>query len=614
MSFRTLQSYAWTLLLAGLLSSTAWAVSPLSALGMTALSGSEPEFLPVDEAFRFSAAQDDKGLVLNWRITEGYYLYQERIHVKPLNDAPPAGEPVFDREGELKDDPNFGQVRVFHDQLAVHVPVSSTEPVEYQVSYQGCAEAGLCYPPQKRTVAFVPGTSPEVTPTTQSSLPAEPLNTESASDLARALGGNSAWVTLLIFLGLGIGLAFTPCVFPMIPILSSIVTGQKHITTARAFALSWAYVIGMAATYAAAGVLVGVFGASANIQAYMQEPWLITLFATLFVALALSMFGFYELQLPAFLRDRLSARSNAAEGGSLSGAAAMGVFSALVVSPCVSAPLAGALVYISTTGDGVLGGLTLFTLGIGMGIPLILIAVGGKHWLPRAGGWMESVKAVFGVLLLGVAIWLLERILPAPLVLALWALLAICSAVYMGAFSNPATNWQKLWKGLGLALFVYGLMLLAGAALKAEDPLNPLEPLARGPIAGGGSGVQPVKAGFITVHSSEDLDRVLAERRGKPAFVDFYADWCISCKVVEREVFTDPQVSQMLQKVTLIKADITENDDANQALLNRFGLYGPPAYLFYNQDSQIRNDLTWIGEVDTPNLVRILKSLLGSAS
>ncbi|WP_369602363.1 protein-disulfide reductase DsbD [Hahella sp. SMD15-11] len=624
----------------------ALAATGLDALGITDTPAAEDDdlsFLPASEAYRFVSSQDGNTLILHWTIADGYYLYQERFSLTPLNGAPEPGPMVFSRDGDPKDDPYFGRVRVFHDEVGIRVPITANAPAEYRVAWQGCAEAGLCYPPQKQTVLFVPAgdtastatgnpsatqtpagnTDPasdaaaneRVTPVSSAASLSE-INTESASDLASLLRGQAGWVTLAIFLVLGIGLAFTPCVFPMIPILSSIVTGSGHISTQRALVLSLGYVLGMAATYALAGVLVGIFGASANIQAYMQEPWLIGLFALLFVLLALSMFGFYELQLPAFIRDRLASKTQNARGGSLPGATVMGVFSALVVSPCVSAPLAGALVYISTTGDGLLGGAALFTLGLGMGIPLIIIAVGGKRFLPRAGGWMESVKAVFGVLLLGVAVWLLERILPAPVTLGLWALLAICSAVYMGAFGTPQSGWQKLWKGIGLALFVYGLMLLTGAALHAEDPLRPLAPLTRTVAVAGGTTVPATQPKFRRVTSIDELETALqdARARNQPVFVDFYADWCISCKVVEREVFTDPEVAGLMGRVALIKADITENDEANQALLNRFGLYGPPAYLFYDQTGRQRADLNWIGEIDAPNLKRILSDLLSAES
>ncbi|RNE92772.1 protein-disulfide reductase DsbD, partial [Marichromatium sp. AB32] len=411
--------------------------------------------------------------------------------------------------------------------------------------------------------------------------------------LASTLANASLWTSVALFFGLGLLLAFTPCVFPMIPILSGIIAGQgAGITTRRAFVLSLVYVLAMALTYTVAGVLAGLFGA--NLQAAFQDPWILGAFALVFVALALSMFGFYDLQLPASLQSRLAALSNRQQGGTLAGVAIMGLLSALIVGPCVAPPLFGALIYISQTGDALLGGVALFALSLGMGAPLIVIGTSAGKLLPRAGAWMEAVKAVFGVALLAVAISLIERVIPAAVAMLLWGLLLICSAVYLGALSplgHESGGWRKLWKGLGVALLVYGGLMLIGAAAGGKDTLQPL----RGLGIGGG---EAAHAEFTRVKTVADLDRELAaaSAQGRPVMLDFYADWCVACKEMERYTFSDPAVIAELDRFVLLQADVTANDAADQALMQgRFGIPGPPAMLFFGADGAERSGFRLVG-------------------
>ncbi|MFY9975538.1 MAG: protein-disulfide reductase DsbD, partial [Chromatiaceae bacterium] len=426
------------------------------------------------------------------------------------------------------------------------------------------------------------------TPTPASEAP--PMVSEQ-DRIAEVLRGGNLWLILAAFFGFGLLLAFTPCVFPMIPILSGIIAGQgPAITTRRAFTLSVVYVLAMALTYTVAGVLAGLFGA--NLQAAFQNPWILSAFALVFVALALSMFGFYDLQLPSSLQSKLADISNRQEGGTLIGVAIMGLLSALIVGPCVAPPLFGALIYISQTGDAVLGGAALFALSLGMGAPLIAIGTSAGKLLPRAGAWMDAVKAVFGVLLLAVAVLLLERILLPSVTMLLWGLLLICSAVYLGALTQPnpgASGWSKLWKGLGIFLLIYGALMLVGAAAGGKDTLQPL----RGIGVGGAPGGDAAHAAFKRVKTVADLDPELAAATasGKPVMLDFYADWCVACKEMERYTFSDPTVIAEMSRFVLLQADVTANDAEDQALMQgRFGIPGPPALLFFGPSGEeLRN-------------------------
>lgn len=599
----------------------------------------EPEFLPVDEAFILSAEVGQDGSVLaRWEIADGYYLYRKRFAFSSRIDADHPATPVTFGEAEIppgkrKVDEYFGEVEVYYHSAQARVPVlKGAGIVEVGIEYQGCADAGLCYPPETKWVALTVGQpggtaggggSPEMAAARSSTSVAGGIvpPTEEQALAATLAEGGLATALLLFFLG-GVALAFTPCVLPMVPILSSIIVGDAEgMTRRRAFTLSVAYVLGMAVTYAALGVLVGLFGASLNLQAALQSPGVLISFAIVFVLLSLSMFGFYELQLPASWQNRLNAMGDRVGGGKHASVVVMGSLSSLVVSPCVSAPLAGALIYISTTGDAVLGGLALLTLGLGMGLPLILIGASGGHLLPKAGAWMNSVKAVFGVGLLAVAIWLLERVIPAGATLALWAALAIGCGVYLGAMDfSPRQGWGQLWKASGAFSFIYGVMLLIGAATGAEDPLKPLDRLAGGPAtvqqAASAGGVQQSSDGQVwhPVANLADLDAELvkAAQAGQPALLDLYADWCISCKVMERTVFPRPEVASQLAQFRLLRADVTHNNADDKALMGAYGLFGPPSLVFFAGDKRELSGVRIQGEVGAESLGAHLGAVLNA--
>ena len=558
---------------------------------------------------------DGNTLAARWNIAEGYYLYRHKFEfiLEPVPGV--TLQPAQIPEGEHKTDEFFGAIQVFYDEANAVIPLqragSAATPLTLTLKYQGCAEIGVCYPPMSRSFELLlpaaTAAGPVAATTTQ---PPQALSEQDA--LAKRLTEGSQLTTLLAFFGFGLLLAFTPCVFPMIPILSSIIVGQgPHITVRKSFVLSLVYVLAMAATYTVAGVIAGKFGH--NLQAAFQNPWVLSSFAGVFVLLSLSMFGFYDLQMPASIQGRLSEISNRQSGGNLVGVAVMGFLSALIVGPCVAAPLAGALIYIGQTGDAVLGGLALFCLSLGMGAPLILIGMGAGKLLPRAGVWMDKVKAVFGVLMLGVAIWLLERILPAPVTLALWAFLLVLSSIYLGALDDlpvEASGWSRLWKGLGVLSLVYGVLLLIGAASGARDPLQPLQGVLASQ-SGGTSAIAEAHLPFKTIKTTTDLDRELAaaRERGQAVMVDFYADWCVSCKEMERYTFAKAEVQQALSGVLLLQADVTANDDADKALLKRFNLIGPPTILFYDDSGAGRPELTLVGFIPADEFVQHLEKL-----
>ena len=607
------------------LSSSSYALGTDERFG--GLVQSEPDFLKVDQAFQFTSEIEAQGLRLNWKIADQYYLYKERFKFRASSNGVTLGEGEFSTQGKLKKDPYFGDVHVIHDDLSIFLPIAihdGASEAEVRVTYQGCAEAGLCYPPKHQNVLFMSSEEAAIKPAISSSTPAPapvaPIKTSnSENNLENASGvfsfiQNSSLSTIVgIFFLLGLGLTFTPCVFPMIPIITSIIAGQEKPTITKSFILSSAYVLGMAITYASAGVLTGLLGAGANIQAALQDPILLSVFASIFVALALSMFGLYELQLPAFIRDRLNNTSQNLNGGHITSVFVIGALSALIVSPCVSAPLAGALLYISATADAVVGGASLFALGLGMGMPLILIAVGGGKFFPKAGKWMDAVKAVFGVMLIAVAIWLLSRFVSAQLSLLLWAILIGASASQMGAFDAAQAGWPRVVKGLALLLSLYAAMLLIGAATGAHNPLKPLEKLtnASQDLLNTNSALRP-STQFHTIYSSNELEQALKKpmASNNPTLVDFYADWCISCKVMEDQVFPMPEISQKMAQFNLLKADVTANSQDNQNLMESFGLFGPPSILFFDASGEELEELRIVGEVTSQDFDRRLSAAL----
>lgn len=571
-------------------------------------------FLEADAAFVFSADFADRShLSLQWQIAPGYYLYRQKFAFS-LQEAGKLGIPQFPATVS-KDDPEFGQVEVYAQPLLeIVVPIDISTVTEMTTltliaNYQGCAEAGLCYPPISKTVTLT--LDPErfaASPLPQMTEATTPVISEQ-DKIVETLAHQSIFYSLMLFFGLGLLLAFTPCVFPMIPILSSLIVGQgESLTTLRAFLLSLTYVLAMSVAYTAAGVSAGLLGQ--NLQAALQDPWVLGSFAFIFGLLALSMFGFYELQVPASMQTRLTAWSNRQRGGTFVGVAIMGFLSALIVGPCVAAPLAGALMYISHTGDALLGGMALFSMSMGMGIPLILLGMSAGKWLPRAGIWMTHVKAVFGVALLAVAIWLVERIVPTPVTLLLWASLLIISAVYLGALENlPAgvSGWRKFWKGLGVLLLIYGILLMIGAATGNGHLFKPLAGLN---VAN--SSPSSTTLPFRAIKGLEELNRELATAKvqNKPVILDFYADWCIACKEMEQFTFTDAQVQHSFSQFILLRADVTANDALDQALSQHFGIFGPPAVLFFTAAGQEQVAYRVIGFMPATPFYQHLRSFL----
>lgn len=579
----------------------------------------EDELLDPEVAFAVFAEADADNLLVDVQIAEGYYLYRHRFSFTSDTPGVVLGNPQIP-EGKKKFDDFFGEVETYRHNVRIALPYTvegkSPGTVSLKVGLQGCADLGVCYPPDTRTLSVGLPTMP--TASDSRSDRRSPVDTGAYTSeqdkIAGILGEGKTLLTLLSFFGFGLLLAFTPCVFPMIPILSGIIVGQgKSITTFKAFTLSLVYVLAMALTYTIAGVLVGLSGE--NIQALFQNAWILGGFAAVFVLLSLSMFGFYELQMPTAFQSRLAAISNNQNSGTLVGAGIMGFLSALIVGPCVTAPLIGALIYIAQTGDAVLGGMALFALSLGMGAPLILIGTSAGKLLPKTGSWMDAVKSIFGVMLLAVAVWLLDRVLPGPVTMALWAALLIVSAVYMGALDSlqsAGSGWRRLWKGLGLIMLVYGILLLIGAAGGNSDPLKPLQRLtaAASPAnknVGANRGLE-----FAPVKGFEGLEEALSDAslNNQPLMLDFYADWCVSCKEMESFTFTDPGVQATLAGFKLVQADVTQNDAQDKALLKKLGLFGPPAILFFTPEGNELRPFRIVGYVPAEAFNRHLQKFL----
>lgn len=593
----TMRLFRFFVLLSLLLTSSAQAAFPSTANSSGSLTGllqgssNQADFLPVHEAFRPGLLDaNDQEIRVIFDIAPGYYLYRHRLHFSLQGEPEQPLTPSLP-EGKHKTDEYFGDVEVYYNQLEVVLDISAlpTGASQLTVGFQGCADAGLCYPPEVVTLELPNSGAAAGTPT--------PTDAVGFNQL---LGAQSGGLALLLFFVAGLGLTFTPCVLPMLPILSSLVLGRSTIGRGRALALALAYVLGMALTLAVVGALIGSFGAALNIQARLQSPWVLGAFAAFFTLFALAMFGHFDLSLPRFLREPLERLNQRTEGGSLAGAAGMGVLSTLVVSPCISAPLAGALVYISTTGDALGGGFKLFALGLGMGVPLLLVALFGSTLLPRSGPWLNTVKHLFGFGLLAVAIWLLERLLPGPLTLALWAALAAGLAVRIGLFSANHDNYLR--RTLALLIALYASAALFGALAGGEDPLRPLQPFSAKTSS------NDATDWFVTLEDPAALDQALrsAAQQQKPAIIDVYADWCISCKVMEREILSKPDVRDALSGYARIKLDLTNNTAAQRAWLTRHQLFGPPAYLFFNSNGEELKQLRIQGEVDKVHFMRVL--------
>ncbi|MFJ7795207.1 protein-disulfide reductase DsbD [Pseudomonas sp. NPDC096950] len=558
---------------------------PSSTLGSI---NNSADFLPVREAFQLSLVDSTpQSIKLRFVATEGYYLYRHRFQFR----ADPADVALGAAQlpsGEKKHDEYFGDVEVYHGILDVELPRTDQRAFTLAVTYQGCADKGLCYPPETERLS-IDGSGAVVT------------------DKVAITTVSWSWRELALFFLAGLGLTFTPCVLPMLPILSGVVL-RGQVGGLRGFNLSLAYVLPMAACFALLGALMGMFGAQLNLQARLQSAWVLVPFATFFAVFALAMFGVFELKLPHFISSRLDRIAGRTEGGSLWGAAVLGVVSSLLVSPCVSAPLAGALLYISASGDALGGGLKLFVLGLGMGAPLLLVATGGAAWLPKSGPWLVYVKNAIGVLLLGLAVGLLSRVIPGQITLLLIGLLAGGVGLFMGALEFVYKPPRKrLGQLLGMFLVFYALACWYGAFSGQTDPLNPIgQP--RTVVA---NTKAPNISTWQTVTTPGDLDRVLAEAKtsGAPLLLDWYADWCISCKVIEHEVLNDAKVVEGLKGYRLIRFDITASNAEQRTLLDRYKLFGPPALMFFGKDGSERADVRVIGEINAQDFVeRVAKA------
>jgi thiol:disulfide interchange protein DsbD len=590
---------------AGLASPEPGASAGLSALGSSPagglFGGDDNTALPPEEAFQFEAIAFDAATALvRFTAQPGYYLYAEKFEFRVVGAEAFKVRPIEWPSGVIKDDPEFGSVPVYYGLIEVPLrfgrPAGPSQELTLEANFQGCRDGDICYPPMTRTVTFEMPAAMSAIPYSEStstvaSPGAAPLSEQDR--LAGLLTTNPVGALVAFFIA-GLLLAFTPCVFPMVPILSGIIVGQgERLTTLRAFWLSVVYVLAMALTYTVAGVLAGLFGQ--NLQALFQNPWIISGFVLVFILLALSMFGFYELQLPGRLQTRLAEVSGRQQGGALGGVAVMGFLSALIVGPCVAPPLMAALIVIGSSGDAVLGGAALFALSIGMGVPLILFGVSAGKLVPRAGAWMTAVKAVFGVGLLALSIWMLERILPGGLIMVLWGVLAITCGIYLGALERieGGSGWKRLWKALGIVLLVAGILELVGAASGGDYWLRPLDSLG---ARAAGTPVEEALA-FERIKSTEDLESALvqAASSGRGTLLDFYADWCVECKRMEHNTFPEPGVQALLGRMELLQADVTANDATDQQLMQAFGIIGPPAILFFDRSGRELQSFRLVG-------------------
>ena len=577
-----------------------WIFALLMLLSCAARAGDD-DLLEPEKAFRFSARIIDADqLEVRYEIAPGYYLYRDKFQFS-AQPAVLAFKTSQLPPGKVKKDEFFGEVQIYRGDQRFVLPLAKdaaqADRITLKAVSQGCADLGVCYPPQEQTTevtrtAFTPaGPGTGITQFLQPQAPAAGRAPQSEDALIAGLFKGGFWVLVASFFGFGLLLSLTPCVFPMIPILSGILVPHgEHLTHARGFALSLAYVIGMAITYALAGVAAGLLGTM--LTAALQNPWVLTGFALVFVLLALSMFGLYELQLPSALQSRLATTSNKLHGGHFASVFAMGVLSALIVGPCVAAPLAGALLYIGQSGDGLLGGTALFAMALGMGVPLLAVGASTGALLPKAGPWMETVKNFFGVVLMGMAIYLVSPLLPTVVNMLAWAALLIVCAVYLHALDplpHGVPGYRKLFKGIGVIALLAGIAYIVGALSGSRDLLQPLSGLR------GAAAPAPQQQRFQRIANLEQLDTAIRAAAGKPVMLDFYADWCVSCKEMERYTFSDGAIEARLEEMVNLQADVTDNLDEHKALLKRFGLFGPPGIVFFDRGGKEIGGLRVVG-------------------
>ena len=574
------------------------AAKPKLQLGQLGGSSSTSDFPPADEVFFPEIfAVDGNTVEVGIRIEPGFYIYKDKLTVRALSEDAQAGRWDLP-DGKMKNDEYFGDVEVYLDSFLARLAIARATPeamdLDIELGYQGCAEGGLCYMPQTRvlTVSLPAATSVGALPQEAQQGPVS-----EQARLANIITGSSIWVAAGLFFLAGLGLAFTPCVLPMVPILSGIIAGEgEDVTPMRGFGLALSYVLGMAIVYTGAGVAAAAAGM--QLQATFNQPWVLVLFAGLFVALALGMFGVYELQMPSSIQTRLSGISGNQKSGTTVGAFIMGALSALIVTACVAPALIAALTVMAQTGDMLRSGTALFAMSLGMGAPLLLVGAAQGKFLPKAGPWMVAVRNSFGFMMLGLAIWMLSRILPGNVTMLLWAVLIFMAGVFMGGLTtltSDSTGPQKLGKGFGFLAIIYGIVLLLGGLAGGSNPLKPLAAVS----LGGGTMVAEDEHAlpFQRIKTVGDLDNELqlASSQGKTAFLDFYADWCVSCKEMEAYTFTDGEVQAELSNTVWLQADVTANDAQDQELLNRFGVFGPPTIIFFDADGQQRHGYEVVG-------------------
>ncbi len=548
--------------------------------------------LSPEEAFVVSSAQTKNGVNIKIKLGEKMYAYDNKLHVELLSPE----KVMLDKESTRPKPVKFHEFIVHRKDININIPIDvirkyvQSGKYKLKVSYQGCSERGLCYAPMSNTYeyALLKKISKIDKPQDSTSITSDVSQEDT---IAQSIKNSSFLMVLLTFFGFGLLLSLTPCVFPMIPILSSVIVSQsdKNMNVKKAFFLSLVYVLAMSLAYTIAGIMAGLFGA--NIQTALQDPWVLSIFSLVFVLLAFSMFGFYEIQMPSFIQSKLSKQGENKKGG-IVGVAIMGFLSALIVGPCVAAPLAGALIYIGQSGDAFLGGAALFVMSLGMGVPLLIIGAGAGKFMPRPGVWMDNIKAIFGVMMLAVAIYMLSRILDAQIIMFLWMALLLITAVYMGALEplkENANGWSKFFKGMGIIIFVYSIFLFIGAMRGATNPLNPLEDKNVAMIVQAqNSGTIVKHAVFKTVKTLDELNNIVKSSK-KPVMIDFYADWCVSCKELDENTFKNAKVRGRMDKFNLLRVDVTKNSLDDKKLLKRFNVFGPPAIIFFKNGKELKS-------------------------
>ena len=579
--------------------------------------GTNAEFLPVDEAFQpILTALDGNTVEVAIRVAAGYYLYKDKISATVISDKAQPGKLELPA-GEMKNDQYFGDMEVYHNDVFGRLPMARATPeamdLDLEIKYQGCADGGICYPPVTKlmTVSLPAATAVSaLAAVAASGASAAPVSEQAR--LAQIITGSGLGLVIATFFGLGLLLAFTPCVLPMVPILSGIIAGEgENSSSARGFSLALSYVMGMALVYTAAGVAAAAAGL--QLQAIFNQPWVLVLFSSLFIVLALGMFGLFDLQMPSAIQSRLATMSGDQKSGTAVGAFVMGALSSLVVTACVAPALIATLTVMAQSGDMVRGGTALFAMSMGMGAPLLLVGAAQGKFLPKAGAWMVAVKNAFGFMMLGLGVWMMSRILPSEVTLALWGILIFMAGVYLGGLTtltSESFGVQKLGKGFGLLAIIYGAVLLLGSLAGSNSMLRPLAAFN----AGGGTEVSQRGLEFQRIKTTADLDAAItsAATQGKSAMLDFYADWCVSCIEMEEYTFTDTGVQDALSNTVLLQADVTANNNEDQALLQRFGVFGPPTIIFFGADGVQRHGYEVVGYMKAKDFAEHVRMATGN--